>query len=252
MDIQHVSKQYGEKKVVTDVDLQIPEGKLTALIGPNGAGKSTLLSMMSRLIPKDIGEIYVSGKEVKTWKQNELAKKLSILKQANAVQLKLTVRELVAFGRFPYSKGRLTEKDELKIDESLDYLGLKDLADEFIDTLSGGQLQRAYIAMVFAQDTDYILLDEPLNNLDMNYAVQIMKILRDLVDHHQKIVIIVLHDINFAASYADEIIAMKNGAVFASGPTREIIQKEVLDQLYGMNIKICEIEGRRFCLYFNG
>lgn len=252
MDIQHVSKQYGEKKVVTDVDLQIPEGKLTALIGPNGAGKSTLLSMMSRLIPKDIGEIYVSGKEVKTWKQNELAKKLSILKQANAVQLKLTVRELVAFGRFPYSKGRLTEKDELKIDESLDYLGLKDLADEFIDTLSGGQLQRAYIAMVFAQDTDYILLDEPLNNLDMNYAVQIMKILRDLVDHHQKTVIIVLHDINFAASYADEIIAMKNGAVFASGPTREIIQKEVLDQLYGMNIKICEIEGRRFCLYFNG
>lgn len=252
MDIQHVSKQYGEKKVVTDVDLQIPEGKLTALIGPNGAGKSTLLSMMSRLIPKDIGEIYVSGKEVKTWKQNELAKKLSILKQANAVQLKLTVRELVAFGRFPYSKGRLTEKDELKIDESLDYLGLKDLADEFIDTLSGGQLQRAYIAMVFAQDTDYILLDEPLNNLDMNYAVQIMKILRDLVDQHQKTVIIVLHDINFAASYADEIIAMKNGAVFASGPTREIIQKEVLDQLYGMNIKICEIEGRRFCLYFNG
>lgn len=252
MDIQHVSKQYGEKKVVTDVDLQIPEGKLTALIGPNGAGKSTLLSMMSRLIPKDIGEIYVSGKEVKTWKQNELAKKLSILKQANAVQLKLTVRELVAFGRFPYSKGRLTEKDELKIDESLDYLGLKDLADEFIDTLSGGQLQRAYIAMVFAQDTDYILLDEPLNNLDMNYAVQIMKILRDLVDHHQKTVIIVLHDINFAASYADEIIAMKNGAVFASGPTQEIIQKEVLDQLYGMNIKICEIEGRRFCLYFNG
>lgn len=252
MDIQHVSKQYGEKKVVTDVDLQIPEGKLTALIGPNGAGKSTLLSMMSRLIPKDIGEIYVSGKEVKTWKQNELAKKLSILKQANAVQLKLTVRELVAFGRFPYSKGRLTEKDDLKIDESLEYLGLKDLADEFIDTLSGGQLQRAYIAMVFAQDTDYILLDEPLNNLDMNYAVQIMKILRDLVDHHQKTVIIVLHDINFAASYADEIIAMKNGEVFASGPTQEIIQKEVLDQLYGMNIKICEIEGRRFCLYFNG
>lgn len=252
MEIQHVSKQYGDKKVVTDVDLQVAEGKLTALIGPNGAGKSTLLSMMSRLITKDVGEIYISGREVKSWKQNELAKKLSILKQANAVQLKLTVRELVAFGRFPYSKGRLTKEDEEKIDESLEYLGLMDLSEESIDTLSGGQLQRVYIAMVFAQDTDYILLDEPLNNLDMNYAVQIMKILRDLVDRHQKTVIIVLHDINFAASYADEIIAMKQGEVFASGATQEIIQKEVLDQLYGMNVKICEIEGRRFCLYFNG
>lgn len=252
MEIQHVSKQYGDKKVVTDVDLQVAEGKLTALIGPNGAGKSTLLSMMSRLITKDVGEIYISGREVKSWKQNELAKKLSILKQANAVQLKLTVRELVAFGRFPYSKGRLTKEDEEKIDESLEYLGLMDLSEESIDTLSGGQLQRVYIAMVFAQDTDYILLDEPLNNLDMNYAVQIMKILRDLVDRHQKTVIIVLHDINFAASYADEIIAMKQGEVFASGSTQEIIQKEVLDQLYGMNVKICEIEGRRFCLYFNG
>ncbi|WP_314065639.1 ATP-binding cassette domain-containing protein [uncultured Vagococcus sp.] len=251
MDIENVSKQYGKKAVVVDVDLPITEGKLTAFIGPNGAGKSTLLSMMSRLIDKDAGEIYLDGDEVKSWKQNELAKKLSILKQANSVSLKITVRELVAFGRFPYSKGRLGVDDQAKIDEALSYLGLVELQDEPIDTLSGGQLQRAYIAMVFAQDTDYILLDEPLNNLDMNYAVQMMKTLKRLVEEHGKTVVIVLHDINFASSYADEIVAMKDGKIFCRGVTDDVIQKDVLDSLYEMNIRVCELEGKRFCLYFN-
>lgn len=132
----------------------------------------------------------------------------------------------------------------------MEHLGLDALADQTIDTLSGGQLQRAYIAMVLAQDTDYILLDEPLNNLDMNFAVQIMQILKKLVNELGKTIIIVLHDINFAASYADEIIAMKDGELFVQGTTNEIIKKEVLDELYEMDIRICEIEGRRFCLYF--
>ncbi|QIL46090.1 ATP-binding cassette domain-containing protein [Vagococcus coleopterorum] len=251
MDIKKVSKNYGKKIVVSDVDVPLEKGKLTAFIGPNGAGKSTLLSMMSRLIEKDTGEIYIDGDEVASWKQNELAKKLSILKQANAISLKITVRDLVAFGRFPYSKGRLTKEDQTIIDQSLEHLGLVELQNEEIDTLSGGQLQRAYIAMVLAQDTDYILLDEPLNNLDMNYAVQMMKTLRDLVDNHGKTVVIVLHDINFAASYADQIVAMKHGRVFKQGPTDEVINKDVLDSLYEMNIRVCELEGKRFCLYFN-
>ncbi|MGO3197575.1 iron ABC transporter ATP-binding protein [Vagococcus salmoninarum] len=251
MEMNKVTKNYGKKPVVTDVDLPISEGQMTALIGPNGAGKSTLLGLMSRLVEKDGGEIYLDGDEVKTWKQNDLAKKLSILKQGNAVSLKITVRELVAFGRFPYSKGRLTAEDNQKIDEALSYLGLTEMQTADIDTLSGGQLQRAYIAMVFAQDTDYILLDEPLNNLDMNFAAQMMKTLRRLVDEHGKTVIIVLHDINFAASYADEIVAMKAGKVFLHGSTDTVIQKEVLDDLYDMSIRVCELEGKRFCLYFN-
>lgn len=251
MDIKQVSKSYGKKTVVSNVDFVLKEGKFTAFIGPNGAGKSTLLSMMSRLIEKDIGDIYIAGSEVSSWKHNELAKKLSILKQANTISLEISVRELVAFGRFPYSKGRLTKEDEVIIDDSLEHLGLSAMQSDPIDTLSGGQLQRAYIAMVLAQDTDYILLDEPLNNLDMNFAVQMMKILRDLVDNHGKTVVIVLHDINFAASYADEIVAMKNGAIFKYGVTEDVIQKEVLDKLYEMNIRVCELEGKRFCLYFN-
>lgn len=251
IEIKNVSKRYGEKMVVSEVHLPITEKKLTAFIGPNGAGKSTLLSMISRLIPKDTGAIYLDHNEVKTWKQGELAKKLSILKQTNGIDLKITVRELVSFGRFPYSKGNLTKEDEGKIDEAMANFGLVDLADVFIDTLSGGQLQRVYIAMVLAQDTDYILLDEPLNNLDMNYAVQMMQTLRQLVEKLGKTVVIVLHDINFAASYADEIVAMKGGRLFAHGPTEQIIQTDVLNDLYDMNIRICEIEGKRFCMYFN-
>ena len=250
IDLKEVSKNYHEKAVVKGVNLTIKEQQLTAFIGPNGAGKSTVLSMISRLIAKDTGEIYLDHNEVKAWRSKELAKKLSILRQTNTISMQITVKELVEFGRFPYTKGKLTIHDQQIVKESMEHLGLDALADQTIDTLSGGQLQRAYIAMVLAQDTDYILLDEPLNNLDMNFAVQIMQILKKLVNELGKTIIIVLHDINFAASYADEIIAMKDGELFVQGTTNEIIKKEVLDELYEMDIRICEIEGRRFCLYF--
>ncbi|MBO0430983.1 ATP-binding cassette domain-containing protein [Enterococcus sp. DIV0660C] len=250
IDLADVNKAYQGKAVVDNINLTIQEKQLTAFIGPNGAGKSTLLSLVSRLVPKDTGEIYLDHNEVRTWKSNDLAKKLAILRQSNELNLQITVRELVEFGRFPYTKGRLTQEDHQLVEEALKHLGLTKLADQFVHTLSGGQLQRAYIAMVLAQDTDYILLDEPLNNLDMNFAVQIMQILKKLVTELGKTVVIVLHDINFAASYADEIVAMKEGKLFTQGKTNEIIQKVVLDELYEMDIRICEIEGRRFCLYF--
>lgn len=251
IDLNEVSKNYGAKKVISEVSLPITEEKLTAFIGPNGAGKSTLLSMISRLISIDAGQIYLDHNEVKAWRSNELSKKLSILKQSNGVNLRITVRELVGFGRFPYSKGRMTAEDQDMIDYALEKLGLVEMADEMIDTLSGGQLQRAYIAMILAQDTEYILLDEPLNNLDMNHAVQLMKTLRHLVEEEHKTILLVIHDINFAATYADEIVAMKNGAIFAHGTMEEMIQPHILNALYDMEIKICELDGKRFCMYFN-
>lgn len=251
IDLNEVSKNYGAKKVISEVSLPITEEKLTAFIGPNGAGKSTLLSMISRLISIDAGQIYLDHNEVKAWRSNELSKKLSILKQSNGVNLRITVRELVGFGRFPYSKGRMTSEDQDMIDYALEKLGLVEMADEMIDTLSGGQLQRAYIAMILAQDTEYILLDEPLNNLDMNHAVQLMKTLRRLVEDEHKTILLVIHDINFAATYADEIVAMKNGAIFAHGTMEEMIQPHILNALYDMEIKICELDGKRFCMYFN-
>ena len=251
IDIKDVSKHYGTKTVISEVCLPLKDEQLTAFIGPNGAGKSTLLSMISRLITIDAGQIYLDHNEVKAWRSNELSKKLSILKQSNGVNLRITVRELVSFGRFPYSKGRLTSEDQEMIEYALEKLGLVEMADDRIDTLSGGQLQRAYIAMILAQDTDYILLDEPLNNLDMNHAVHLMQTLRRLVEDEHKTVLLVIHDINFAASYADEIVAMKDGKIFAHGTTAEMIQPHILNTLYEMDIKICELDGKRFCMYFN-
>src|SRR5690625_3465338 len=180
--IKSVSKSYDEKKVIEDVSLNIEKGAITSFIGPNGAGKSTLISMISRLIAKDSGEITIDGKNIAKADSNDLSKKISILKQSNAVNLKLTVRELVSFGRFPYSKGRLKKKDWNKVEEAIDYMELREMQDKYLDELSGGQRQRAHIAMVIAQDTEYILLDEPLNNLDMRHSVQIMKTLRRLAD----------------------------------------------------------------------
>lgn len=174
IDLKKVNKSYHDKRVVKDVDVSIHDQRLTAFIGPNGAGKSTVLSMISRLIAKDTGEIYLDHNEVKAWRSKELAQKLAILRQSNGISMQITVEELVEFGRFPYTKCKLTTKDQQIVAEALQHLGLTSLKNQMIHTLSGGQLQRAYIAMLLAQDTDYILLDEPLNNLDMNFAVQII------------------------------------------------------------------------------
>ncbi|QOR67854.1 ABC transporter ATP-binding protein [Cytobacillus suaedae] len=251
VNVKSVFKKYGSKNVVEDVSVNIQKGKITSFIGPNGAGKSTLLSMISRLIPIDSGEVFIDDKDLTKSKSNDLAKKISILKQSNNVNLRLTVRELVSFGRFPYSQGRLTREDWKFVDEAIDYMELADMQDKFLDQLSGGQKQRAFIAMVIAQDTDYILLDEPLNNLDMKHSVQIMKVLRRLVDELGKTVVIVIHDINFASCYSDYIVALKDGKVVKEGKTDEIINRGVLKDIYDMDIEIQCINENKICVYFS-
>jgi iron complex transport system ATP-binding protein len=251
IQVRSLSKFYGKKPVVEAVSVDIQPGKITSFIGPNGAGKSTLLSMVSRLLDADTGEVLVDNADVRKMKSQEFAKRVSILKQSNYMNVRLTIRELVSFGRFPYSKGRLTAEDERIVEQSLEYMHLTEMQDSFLDELSGGQRQRAFIAMVIAQDTDYILLDEPLNNLDMKHSVQIMKILRRLVDELGKTVVIVLHDINFASVYSDRIVAMKDGRVVKDGPTEEIIQSEALSEIYDMDIPIREMNNCRICVYFN-
>lgn len=250
IQLNNISKKYGQKKVVDNVSIEIPEGKITSFIGPNGAGKSTVLSIMSRLMKMDSGSVLIEGRAIEEWKKDDLAKKISILKQSNNISLKLTIRELVSFGRFPYSKGNLTEEDDKYIDEAINYMQLKDIEDKYIDELSGGQRQRAYIAMVIAQNTDYIFLDEPLNNLDMKHSVEIMKILRKLCNDLSKTVVIVIHDINFASCYSDYIAALKDGKVVKYGNTDEIVNKESLEEIYDMNIDVKNVDGRKICIYF--
>ncbi|MEC1373170.1 ABC transporter ATP-binding protein [Heyndrickxia oleronia] len=250
IEIRNVSKTYGNKSVVENVSLNIEKGKITSFIGPNGAGKSTLLSMMSRLISRDSGEILIDGQDISKCKSNLLAKKMSILKQSNHINIRLTVRELVSFGRFPYSQGKLTKEDWVYVDESIAYMELEDIQHKFLDQLSGGQQQRAYIAMVIAQNTEYILLDEPLNNLDMKHSVQIMKVLRKLTDELGKTVVIVIHDINFASCYSDHVVALKDGKVIQDGPTDHIIDSSILGDIYEMDIAIQNINENRIAVYY--
>ena len=250
IEIKHIHKSYGSKKVVDDVSLTIPTGKITSFIGPNGAGKSTLLGIISRLLAADSGEVYLNNQLLNEQKSTDIARQLAILKQSNHINLRITVEELVTFGRFPYSKGNLTENDRTFISNAIAYMNLDEIRHQYIENLSGGQRQRTYIAMTLAQDTDYILLDEPLNNLDMKHSVQIMQVLHKLVTELNKTVVIVIHDINFASCYSDYIIAMKQGKLVAQGSVEEMMQSPVLQDIYEMTIPIQEIHGRRIAVYF--
>ena len=250
IDARDVVKRHGSTTVLDAVSLQIPKQQFTAIIGPNGAGKSTLLSLVSRLMPMSSGTVRVDGLDVATTASDALSRVMAILRQDNQSALRLTVRDLVGFGRFPHSKGRLTVEDLKHVEDALEYLQLQPLAERFLDELSGGQRQRAYIAMVLCQDTPYLLLDEPLNNLDMAHAVGMMKLLRRAVDERGKPVVVVLHDINFASCYADHIIAMKDGGVAHEGSPQQVVQDGVLSALYGIEVTVHEVKGQRLCHYF--
>lgn len=250
MKIVDVVKKYDEKIIVDHIHFEIPKGKVLSLIGPNGAGKSTLMGMISRLIGKDGGHIYFEGKDLTTWKSKELAKKLAILTQNHQLQMKLTVRELVSFGRFPYSGTRLSKEDESIIDKALTYMELKELEDCYLDELSGGQCQRAYIAMVIAQDSEYVLLDEPTNNLDIYHASKMMRMIRRLCDELGKTVVLVLHEINYASFYSDYICAMKDGKIAKFGTVEEVMKPEILSDIYQVHFEMMALHGKPLSVYY--
>lgn len=250
MFVKDLTKRYDGKTVVDSVSFEIPKGKVISLIGPNGAGKSTVMGIISRLIARDGGIVDFEGTDIGKWKSKELAKRLAILTQSNNIQMKLTVRELVTFGRFPYSGGRNTDEDNAIIDKAIEYMELREIQDQFIDELSGGQRQRAYIAMVIAQDTEYVLLDEPTNNLDIYNASNMMKIVRRLCDELGKTVILVLHEINYAAFYSDYICAFTDGKIEKFGTVEEVMTKENLSKIYNVDFEIMEIEGRPLSIYY--
>lgn len=248
--VDHVTKRYGSTTVLDDVSLQIPKGGVTTLVGANGAGKSTLLSLISRLNPMDAGRITVDGLDVSTTRSAELATKLAILHQDNHIELRLTVADLVGFGRYPHSKGRPTAADRVHIERAIDYLDLAPLAHRYLDELSGGQRQRAFIAMVLAQDTDYVLLDEPLNNLDMKHSVEMMRLLRRTADELDRTIVVVLHDINFASCHSDRIIAMRDGRVSHQGPPDQVLAPSVLKDVFDLDIAVHELDGNRIGVYY--
>ena len=245
-----VAKSHSAEAVIGPVDLVIPAGGITALIGPNGAGKSTLLALIGRLLGLDEGTIEIAGYDVATSRSRDLAKIVSILRQENHFVTRLTVRQLVGFGRFPHSRGRLSRSDEEAVSRAIDFLGLRSLEGRYLDELSGGQRQRAYVAMVLAQETDYVLLDEPLNSLDIQHAAQIMRQLRRAASELGRTIVIVLHDINFAGHYADRICAVKDGTVAHFGSPDEILRAEVLSEVFDTPVEVVPGPRGRLAVYY--
>ncbi|MGI6238920.1 MAG: ABC transporter ATP-binding protein [Christensenellales bacterium] len=240
INIACARKQYSSEVEIGPLSIQIPNAGITSLIGPNGAGKSTMLLMIGRLLHMDEGQIQVANMDVSKSKSEDLARIVTILRQENHFVTRLTVRQLAGFGRFPYSKGRLNNEDEAIISKYIDFLDLTALENRYLDELSGGQRQRAYVAMVLCQETEYVLLDEPLNNLDVARSVQMMEHLRVAANEFGRTILTVMHDINFAAKYSDRICAMKDGKIAAFGTVAEVMDAKTLTEIFDTRIDIME------------
>lgn len=246
--IRDVSKYYGSLCALNSLNISIPMNQVTAIVGENGSGKSTLLDIVSRLQKSDSGSIYVNDQSIDDYTTQEFAKKLATLKQSNHFNLRIRVKELVSFGRYPYNQRSLSETDKEIVENAMEIMQCSDLMNRYIDTLSGGQLQRACIAMILAQDTDIILLDEPLNNLDLKHAHELMIIIRKYAHDYHKTIVIIMHDVNMVYQYCDYVVALKEGSVVCDGPVTTTLDIENLFNIYGLNFSI--INNQKHCLAF--
>lgn len=247
--IHDLNFKIGQAQILNGISTEIPKGKLTALIGPNGAGKSSLLKLIARLEKLQSGRVEIDGLDLATTPTEALALKMAVLSQQTVIASRLRLAELVGFGRWPHHHGRPGAKDRAQIDLALETFGLTSLAGRFLDEVSGGQAQRAFLAMTFAQETDWLLLDEPLNNLDMAHSRALMQRLHALVQDSGKSIVVVIHEVNYAAAWADHIIAMKNGAILAEGTAHQVLCEETLSDLYDVPIAISQHQGRPLVLH---
>jgi iron complex transport system ATP-binding protein len=228
---------YGGEPVVKNVSLTIPEGKVSIFIGANACGKSTLLKAMARLLKPMSGEITLGGKRIDSIPTKRLAQNLGLLPQSPIVPDGITVSDLVGRGRFPHKKffRGWTEADTNAVSDAMDAMSITDIAERCIDELSGGQRQRVWIAMALAQQTDILLLDEPTTYLDIAHQVEILDMLVQLGSKRSMTIVMVLHEVNLAARYADHLFAMRSGEIVASGFPREIITAELARDVFALD-----------------
>jgi ABC-type cobalamin/Fe3+-siderophores transport system ATPase subunit len=240
LEAQQVSLAYDENEVVHELSLEVPAERITALIGPNGSGKSTLLRGLARLMQPTRGAVYLSGQAIHTLSTKEVARQLAILPQRAEAPGGLLVRELVAFGRFPYQGffGGMSREDDEQVELALATTGMGQLADRPVGELSGGQRQLAWIAMALAQDTELLLLDEPTTFLDLAHQLEVLEVLERLHRQRRRTIVMVLHDINQAARYADQMVALVGGRIAASGSPHEIMTPAVLAEVFGIEAEV--------------
>lgn len=237
---ERLSLGYGTRQIVQQLNIEVPDGQITALVGANGSGKSTILKSMARLLSPTDGGVYLDGKLIHRQPTKEVAKQLAILPQNPTAPEGLTVRELVSFGRYPHQKGfgNLTADDNRMIDWALDATGMAEFRDRSVDQLSGGQRQRAWIAMALAQGTDVLLLDEPTTFLDMAHQIEVMTLLEQLNRDQERTIIMVVHDLNHAARYAQHLVALKQGAVLYEGHPQEVMTSQMLRDVFGIDADV--------------
>lgn len=229
-----LSVGYQKQKIVQNLTIEMPEGKIIGLIGPNGSGKSTFLKALARILQPLSGEVLLDAQNLQNIKTKEVAKKIALLSQVSDSSIGLTIREIVSYGRFTYQKGlnSLSEQDLAAIEWSLQATGLTALADETISTLSGGQKQRVWIAMALAQDTDIVILDEPTTFLDPAHQLEILLLLQQINKTYGKTIIMSIHDLNHASRFSDYIYALKGGELLVSGTPETVLTKEWLQRLF--------------------
>lgn len=231
---------YGERLIVKDLSIKIPDRKITTIIGANGCGKSTLLKAITRIHTYQSGAIVLDGENIAKENTKVLARKMAILPQAPESASGLTVGELVSYGRFPYQKGfgRLTDRDYEVIDWALEVTGTKDFKFHPVDALSGGQRQRVWIAMALAQETEMIFLDEPTTYLDMAHQLEVLELLQKLNVEQERTIVMVLHDLNQAARFADYMIALKDGEIVKAGNCEEVMTRDVFQKVFQIDAEI--------------
>ncbi|MFD9858702.1 ABC transporter ATP-binding protein [Streptomyces alboflavus] len=236
-----VSVGYGARTVIDDLDVAIPPGVITTIIGPNGCGKSTLLRTLSRLLKPTKGSVVLDGDDIAKLRTKDVAKKLGLLPQAPVAPEGLTVSDLVARGRHPHQSWlrQWSSDDAAVVERALAMTGVADLADRPVDSLSGGQRQRVWISMTLAQGTDLLLLDEPTTYLDLAHAVDVLDLVDDL---HESgcAVVMVLHDLNLATRYSDNLIVMREGSILAQGHPRDVMTAELLEEAFGLRARVID------------
>ncbi|MBX0356726.1 ABC transporter ATP-binding protein [Halobacillus sp. Nhm2S1] len=240
MSMQDLGIAYGEVKIVEDLNLQIPEGEITTIIGPNGCGKSTILKTMSRLLEPKSGIVYLDGKAIHKESTKEIAKKMAVLPQTPQAPSGLTVYELVSYGRFPHQRGfgKLTDEDRDIIQWALEVTGVQQFSERPIDALSGGQRQKVWIAMALAQGTDLLLLDEPTTYLDLAHQLEVLTLLEKLNKEEGRTIVMVLHDLNHAARFADHLVALNGGKIIKEGTAHEVMTSSVLRRVFNIDAAI--------------
>lgn len=255
IEVEQITVAYDKNDVIKNMSLSIPKGQITIIIGKNGCGKSTLLKSMARILQLKSGSIKVNGLDITKQSPKDVAKMMAVLPQSPSTPSGLLVRELVSYGRFPHQKAMavLSTHDYEIIDWAIHEVGLDDLADRPVENLSGGQRRRAWIAMALAQDTEILLLDEPTTYLDMSHQLEVLLLLQRLNKEQNRTIVMVLHELNNAARFANYIIGMKDGDVVCKGTPKEVITKDSLASLYGIDANIILDEQNEYpiCINYN-